>query len=224
MWSYAVKVFRRSWRDGYAWVRDNVGLAMMMLVAPLIAVHLLHPEYKIDWLLFRTTAWLYLAVFAAYCVFIMVRSAFRLDKEHVIALQHVPVVQSSHVTSADWLQLSNGFKGIGQAVRADWSSCDGKVTWLIRMGTECEALCMRAGAMLSKSTGMKGLVKEDILSQKDHIDRWLEYVKDRGGLGPQSYFPDERRDGTTFFQYQATISDVPTTSSKLCLECSAHEI
>jgi hypothetical protein len=69
------------------WARDNIFWAVVVLVLPPTAAYLREPNHSIDWLMVRTTLWLYFATFVVYMGYQLVRAILKLDAERIEELQ-----------------------------------------------------------------------------------------------------------------------------------------
>lgn len=63
------------WRDSVPWARDNIVWGALILVAPPIAAYLHHPTPPVDWLVVRTTLWIYLGSLVLYILVQSFRTA-----------------------------------------------------------------------------------------------------------------------------------------------------
>jgi hypothetical protein len=194
----------------------------MIAILPSLITVLIHPDRLLDVGALKTVAVIYLVASLLAMLVSFFKSAQRIDAEQVAALGHISAVPN--ISSADWQEMADRFKAIGTGVRAEWKSNDGAVTWDLNGKHECSALCMKAGAMLLRSPAMLKDVPVSALADSTHLNRWMEFVKSKRGTQGSQSFPDERPDGTKFFQNIAYINDVSGTSYVLCVECSAHEV
>jgi hypothetical protein len=67
-------------QDAAAWARDNIGWGLVMALAPPIAAFLLH-RTAIDWPLFLTTIWIYIAALFVYLLIHTIRAPWKLHRQ-----------------------------------------------------------------------------------------------------------------------------------------------
>jgi hypothetical protein len=230
-WKFFFRVWKRLWKDAVIWARDNIGWAAMMAVLPPIVAYLRDPNQSVDWLLLRTTLWLYVAVLVVYIAINFFRSIWKLDTEraeaigeiqHQIKLRDVEIrKQENRVSSADWKQLADRFDKVNFGLSAGWQQTQGKTIWTLG-DQQLKSLCLLAGAMLLKSPYCS-VNFEVIVTETDHVKRWLEFVKSNRTSTNVMHGTETLNDGSTVNHFFGSINDLARKSSSLCLECCAYE-
>ena len=92
--------------------------------------------------------------------------------------------------NAEWLALADRFKEVSRhmGVQLHTASRNGNEvdTWSFRGEAEesrkCQALCARAGILLTKSPLVASRLSQRVLSNKDHAERWLCFLRDSGAV------------------------------------------
>ena len=121
-------------------------------------------------------------------------------------------------TGAEWLQLSDRFKTLPHA-RADWQTTRGETRWSLHDSTT-RSICSLAGSMLLNSR----LIETQyplLLSQPDHLERWLSYIKETKWSDNLLHGEEDLPDGTKLFHYMGSI-EVPKNSVDICVVFAAH--
>ena len=136
---------------------------------------------------FKTALYANVVVLGGFALWHLMRTPYLLHKEaeeqHVreiaVALEQERSSQRKLVASlptrTDWLDLADRFKAI-QHTRADWQTTRGVTRWTINDSTS-RSLCTLAGSMLLKSRLIENQYPS-LLSQPDHLQRWLDYLKE----------------------------------------------
>lgn len=76
---YYGRFLSRLAKDATPWARDNIGFAGSMVVAPLVAVYVQDHNHVIDWVIVKTTAWIYLGALVIYTAYHLIRTPWKLD-------------------------------------------------------------------------------------------------------------------------------------------------
>ncbi|MGA2201793.1 MAG: hypothetical protein ABSG40_07510 [Terriglobales bacterium] len=84
---YYRRFWRRFFKDATPWARDNIVWGMIVLVVPPLAAYLRHTDSQIDWVLIRTSLWLYACAFSVYILAHLCRTPKKLDDERAITEQ-----------------------------------------------------------------------------------------------------------------------------------------
>jgi uncharacterized cupin superfamily protein len=125
---------------------------------------------------------------------------------------------SSLPTQAEWLALADRF-GAFSYTRADWQTTRGETTWTLHESAIC-SLCTLAGSMLLDSRLIEAKYPR-LLSQPDHLQRWLSYIKETKRSDKTFHGEETLSDGTKLFHYMGSI-EVPKNSADICIEFAAH--
>jgi len=92
---YYWRFFARFFKDGYEWPRDNILFAFFMVVVPAVAAWLRDPTHVPDWVVIKTAGWIYLALFAAYAIYLGIRTPWKLDADRAKKLASVTTSESN---------------------------------------------------------------------------------------------------------------------------------
>ena len=92
----------------------------------------------------------------------------------------------------DWKLAEDGFRRYERStVRADWFyTTEGPFKYWSVTGdhrspvNDCRALCLQAGKLLLVSPTRHSL-SDELISEKDDVNRWLDFLKERYGLEQQ---------------------------------------
>ena len=87
--SYWVRFIRRLTRDSAPWARDNILFAGAMAIIPAIIAYVFDRAHVIDWPVIRLTLWMYLATLLVYAAYHTLRTAQKLDAEHLAEIERL---------------------------------------------------------------------------------------------------------------------------------------
>jgi hypothetical protein len=79
--SYSQRFWKRFIKDATPWARDNILWGVVVLAVPPIAAYIGHADSSIDWVLIRTSLWLYGLAFLIYALVHLCRTPEKLDIE-----------------------------------------------------------------------------------------------------------------------------------------------
>ena len=109
--SYSKRFLQRLKQDAKPWARDNIGLAGVLAVAPIIVIFLRNHAYPVDWVLVRTTAMIYVVVFLVYLVFQAIRVPAKLDQDRIDQIRNLESERDSANSRKDALLAGPVFEG-----------------------------------------------------------------------------------------------------------------
>jgi hypothetical protein len=133
-------------------------------------------------------------------------------------------LKEDRTTASEWEQLADRFKQCSTWARADYQTTNGKTRWTVKEDPLCEVLCKKAGAMLLNSPKSRKAFSPMLPDGEEYINHWLEIVKRKTPSATYGYFFERQDDGSSVNHFHGVVNDIARTSSRLCLECSIHEI
>lgn len=127
----------------------------------------------------------------------------------------------------DWKLAEDGFRRYEESsVRADWSyTTEGQFKYWRVTGdlgspvNDCRALCLQAGKLLLVSPTRHGL-PDELISENDDVNRWLDFLKERYGL-EQQLIGESVSEGKRYHTIGGCIHKLAATSASACVECGA---
>jgi len=179
------------------------------------------------WVLVLLAILLFLLLEGAHAA-IKKRDAAKLNLEAQIKkAANVPETTLSRDWPGDWKQTEDGFRRYeSSTVRADWFyTTEGRLkNWSVTGDhrstvNACLALCLQAGKLLLVSPTRHSLSPE-LMSEKDDVNRWLDFLKERYGLEGQ-LFGESQSEGKTHHSVVGSINKLAANSANACVECGA---
>jgi len=183
------------------------------------------------WSEFRTAVYANGIVLGAFTLWHLVRTPYLLHKEAeerhakevTLALEQGKIAQKELIgsipTQQEWLDLADRFKTIPYTT-GDWFTSRQNTNWTVH-DNAVRSLCTLAGSMLIKSPGLLEKTYPSLLSQPDHLLRWLEYIKATKPSTHNLRGEEELPDGTKLFSHMGVV-EVPKNSADICIEFAAH--
>lgn len=131
-------------------------------------------------------------------------------------------------SATDWKDLADRFKETDSFVTAHWYEDRGEATWQIspgdKQGKEYASLCELAGSMLTRSPKVCAMLPDKVRSKSDPIERWLEFLKERGELHVTGHGVVREGEGQeTRSILLGSIENLPGASRQACIHCAACE-
>lgn len=210
-------VFRNSAEAWAFWIL-TIGAPALVLLNPQLQQQINTPQLS-RWFVFVPIA---LSVFYGvlrvnYRRFLGVLAQRDRALESVRQLQQRPPI-----TRDDWMGMANEFKTLlDRRVRASWTEGEPLDSWSLIGDREVvqrmNSLCKRAGTMLTASPRLAIKLPASVLAHSEPADRWLQFIRERGAVltvsGPQP--------GGGF--RTGTYESLPSTCSRMCIDCSTEE-
>lgn len=211
-------VLRNSAEAWAFWIL-TIGAPAVVLLNPQLQQRINTPQFS---------RWFVLVPIALSVFYGMLRVNHRLflevSAERDRALESVRQLQQRPpITRDDWMAMADEFKTLlDRRVRATWSKGEPRDSWSLIGDREVvdrmNSLCKRAGTMLSASPRIAAKLSDSVLAHSEPADRWLQFMREHGAVltvaGPQP--PGGFQTGT--------YESLPTTCSRVCIDCSTEEI